>query len=142
MLSNNFQEPNANNYPTSKSQQTSDFVDLNLTEYLLKVKRRWKPALAIFLLTLGAAVVLSLLQRKTYQAEGKLLFKQNSAAALTGVVGENVGTLEPLLLNQTPLSTQIEVITSEPVLQKVVDQLQLKDNEGEPVDPQDLEKKA
>lgn len=102
MSSNNFQEPNVNNSLNGKSHQSSDSIDLNLTEYFLKVKRRWKPALAIFLLTIGAAVILSFLQRKSYQAEGKLLFKQNSAAALTGVVGENVGTLEPLLLNQTP----------------------------------------
>ncbi|WP_052055784.1 polysaccharide biosynthesis tyrosine autokinase [Myxosarcina sp. GI1] len=142
MLSNNFQKSNIKNTSAaSQSQSSSEFIDLNLSEYFLKVKRRWKPALAIFLFTLGVAAILSVLQRKTYQAEGQLLFKRNSAAALTDVVGEKVGTLEPLLVNQTPLSTQIEVITSEPVLQQVIDRLKLKDDAGEPIDPQDLEKK-
>lgn len=144
MLSNSSSSnPNNNNInnlsPTNSPSR--DSIDLNLAEYILKVKRRWKPALAIFLLTVSIAFVLSFFQRKTFQAEGKLLFKQNSAAALTGVGGENVGTLEPLLNTQTPLSTQIEVITSEPVIQQVIDQLKLKDDEGEPINPEDLERK-
>ena len=137
MLSNNSNGQNINN---SNSAAARESLDLNLSEYLLKVKRRWKPALAIFLLTLGTTAVLSLLQQKTFRAEGKLLFKQKSAAALTGV-GEQIGTLEPLLTNQTPLSTQKEVITSEPVIQQVIDTLKLKDSDGDPLKPEDLEKK-
>ncbi len=139
MLSNNSNGQTINN-SSSSSALSRESLDLNLSEYLLKVKRRWKPALAIFLLTLGTTAVLSLLQQKTFRAEGKLLFKQKSAAALTGV-GEQIGTLEPLLTNQTPLSTQKEVITSEPVIQQVIDTLKLQDDEGEPLKPEDLEKK-
>ena len=128
---------NNSNSPNAGSRES---LDLNLTEYMLKVKRRWKPALAIFLLTVSIAAVLSLFQKKTFQAEGKLLFKQRSAAALTGVGGEQVGKLEPLLNTQTPLSTQKQVITSEPVIQQVIDRLKLKDGEGEPLKPKDLER--
>lgn len=138
MLSNNSNGQSINN-SNSLETKPQNSMDLNLSEYILKVKRRWKPALAIFLLTFGTAAFLSFLQRTSYKAEGKLLFKQNSAASLTGVVGEKIGTLEPILLNQTPLSTQIEVITSEPVLQQVIDRLKLKDSEGEPLKPEDLE---
>ena len=139
MLSNNSNGHSVNN-SSSSSAISRESLDLNLSEYLLKVKRRWKPALAVFLLTLGTTAVLSLLQQKTFRAEGKLLFKQKSAAALTGV-GEQVGTLEPLLTNQTPLSTQKEVITSEPVIQQVIDTLKLQNNDGEPLKPEDLEKR-
>ena len=139
MLSNNSNSQNINN-PNSADDKTRDSIDLNLTEYILKVKRRWKPALAIFLLTVGTTGFLSLLQKKTYHAEGKLLFKQQTAASLTGV-GDKVGNLEPLLVNQTPLSTQIEVITSEPVLQQVIDRQKLQDDKGEPLKPEDLKRK-
>jgi polysaccharide biosynthesis transport protein len=143
MLSNssNSNPNNINNSNYPPSDRSREALDLNLTEYMLKVRRRWKPALAIFLLTVGITAILSVFQEKTFQAEGKLLFKSKSAAALTGVGGEKSGTLEPLLDNQTPLSTQIEVITSEPIVQQTIDRLKLQDNEGKPVKPEDLEKK-
>ncbi|GAB4541454.1 MAG: hypothetical protein Tsb0014_33360 [Pleurocapsa sp.] len=140
MLSNNPNERDTKNYLPSENKPQNQ-IEFDWNEYVLKVKRRWKPALAIFLLTFGTTVFLSAFQKKNYQAEGKLLFKQNSTSALKDVLGEKVGTLEPLLNDQTPLSTQIEVITSEPVIQQVIDRLKLKDNEGEPLKPEDLEEK-
>ena len=139
MLSNNSNDRNINNSSSPKASST-DSLDVNLSEYLAKLKRRWKPALAIFLLTLGVTGGLSLLQKKTYQAEGKILFKQKSAASYTGI-GEQVGTLEPLLVNQTPLSTQIQVLESEPVVQQVIDRLKLTDEENEPITPKDFRKR-
>ena len=139
MLSNNSNGQNINN---SNSTQTNsrDALDLNLTEYLLKVRRRWKPALVIFMLTVGVTGGLSLFEKETYQAEGKLLFRQRSAASLTGI-GEQSSTLEPILTNQTPLSTQIEVLGSEPVIQQVIDRQKLTNDENEPLKPEDFRKK-
>ena len=136
MLSNNSNEQNTNN-STSPQKSYRDTLDVNPSEYLIKLKRRWKPALAVFLLTLGVTGGLSLLQKKTYQGEGKLLFKQDSAAAQTGI-DENAGRLDPILPNQTPVSTQIEVLESEPVIQQVIDRQKLTNEEGEPLRPQDF----
>jgi polysaccharide biosynthesis transport protein len=139
MLSNNSNDQNTNpGYPSAATSR--DSLDVNFNEYLLKVKRRWKPALAVFLLTVGVTGALSLLQTKTYQAEGKILFKQKSAASYTGI-GEESGTLEPILTEQTPLSTQIEVLESEPVVQQVIDRLKLTDDKNEPLKPKDFRKK-
>ncbi|MDJ0570124.1 MAG: Wzz/FepE/Etk N-terminal domain-containing protein, partial [Pleurocapsa sp. MO_192.B19] len=139
MLSNNSNGQNINN--SNSTQTTSrDSLDLNLTEYLLKVRRRWKPALVIFMLTVGVTGGLSLFEKETYQAEGKLLFRQRSAASLTGI-GEQSSTLEPILTNQTPLSTQIEVLGSEPVIQQVIDRQKLTNDENEPLKPEDFRKK-
>lgn len=135
MLSNNYNQQNANN-PDASGASSRDSLDVNLSEYLVKAKRRWKPALAIFLLTLGVTGGLSLLQDETYQAEGKLLFKKNAAGV--GMIGEEAGTLEPILNDQTPLSTQIQVLESEPVIQQVIDRQKLTDDEGEPLKPKDF----
>ncbi|MEM8827744.1 MAG: polysaccharide biosynthesis tyrosine autokinase [Cyanobacteria bacterium P01_G01_bin.19] len=136
MLSNNSNDRNINS--SSQSQGASrDALDVNPGEYLVKLKRRWKPALAIFLLTLGVSGGLSLLQKKTYQGQGKLVFKQASVAAQTGI-GENVGTLETILPNQTPISTQIQVLESEPVIQQVIDRQKLTDDEGNPLKTKDF----
>lgn len=139
MLSNNSKGQNTNNYPASKA-DSRDALDVNLSEYFIKVKRRWKPALATFLLTLGVAGGLSLLQRQTYQATGKLLFKQKSSAVLTGI-GEESSTLQPILADQTPLSTQIQVLESEPVIQQVIDRQKLTDEDEEPLKPKDFKRR-
>ena len=139
MLSNNSNGQNINN-ASSYQAPTRDSLDVNVNEYLIKLKRRWKPALAIFLLTLSVTGGLSLLQQKTYQAKGKILFKPKSAAAYTGI-GEQAGTLEPILMNQTPLSTQIEVLQSEPVIQQVIDREKLTDQENQPLKLKDFRKK-
>ncbi len=138
MLSNNSNHQNANN-SSSAAVSSRDSLDVNLSEYLIKVKRRWKPALAIFLLTLGVTVGLSLLQKKTYQAEGKLLFKKSATAF--GEIGEQASTLEPIISDQTPLSTQIQILESEPVIQQVIDRQKLTDGDGEPLKPEDFRKK-
>ena len=139
MLSNNYNNQNVN-HPAVSGASSRDSLDVNLSEYLVKAKRRWKPALAIFLLTLGVTGGLSLLQDPTYQAEGKLLFKKN-AAGVGMIGGEESGTLEPILNDQTPLSTQIQVLESEPVIQQVIDRQKLTDDEGEPLKPEDFRKK-
>ncbi|MEM9506087.1 MAG: polysaccharide biosynthesis tyrosine autokinase [Cyanobacteria bacterium P01_E01_bin.35] len=138
MLSNNSHDQNTNN--SSASGATSrEALDVNLSEYFVKVKRRWKPAFAIFLLTLGVTGALSLLQKKTYLAEGKLLFKKN--ATPIEALGEQAGTLEPIISDQTPLSTQIQILESEPVVQQVIDRQKLTNDEGEPLKPEDFKKK-
>ncbi|MEN9565148.1 MAG: hypothetical protein RLZZ69_344 [Cyanobacteriota bacterium] len=139
MLSNNSNDRYTNNSSSSVA-SSRDSLDVNLSEYLVKVKRRWKPALAVFLLTLGVAGCLSLLQKKTYEAEGKLLFKQKSAGAI-GEIGKEAGTLNTILNDQTPLSTQIQVLESEPVIQQVIDRQKLTDENGEPLKPEDFRKK-
>lgn len=124
-----------NSYP-QKELKSKKRSDLGLEQYLLKLKRRWKPATLVFLATLGSAVVLSLFLQESYEAKGKLLFKQNTAASLTGVGEEN--TQLSNLTNQTPLNNEIEKITATPVLQKTIDRLELTDKSGNLLKPETL----
>ena len=119
------------------SPQVSDKVDLNIGQYLLKLKRRWKPATAVFLITLGTAIFLSLLLKETYAATGRLLFKQNTAASLTGV-GEESAQLSNLSIDQTPLNNEVEKLTAAPVLQETIEELKLTNDEGELLTPEDF----
>ena len=139
MLSNNSNDQYTNNSSPATSSRES--LDVSLSEYLVKVKRRWKPALAIFLLTLGVTGALSLLQRKMYQAEGKLLFKQKSAVGSLEEIGKESGELQTILNDQTPISTQIEILESEPVIQQVIDRQKLTDDDGDPLKVKDFRKK-
>lgn len=122
------------------SPQAGEKVDLNFGQYLLKLKRRWKPATLVFLATLGSAIFLSLFLKDTYAATGRLLFKQNTAASLTGV-GEESAQLSNLSIDQTPLNNEVEKLTAAPVLQETIEELKLTNDNGELLTPEDFLKK-
>ena len=111
-------------------------LDFNIGEYLLKLKRRWIPALAVFVFTVGATAFLSSFLEKTYKSEGKILFRKNPT--LIKGIGTEAKELESILANQTPLSTEKVRITSEPIVQQTIDRLKLENPEGEPLKPKDF----
>jgi polysaccharide biosynthesis transport protein len=110
---------------------------LDWQNFFLKWQRQWKSALGIFLLIFLFTSIAASLLKKHYQARGKILFKIDNSASLTGV-GKNVGELKALLNNQSPLITEIEVIRSNPLLQETIEQLDFKDKKGRLLDPQKL----
>ncbi len=133
--------PNNNSHsnisPESSLTSGRESLDIDRKQYLLRLKRRWKPALAVFLATVGATGIVSLLLPKSYQAEGRLLFKQNTSASLTEV-GEEAGRLTNLSINQTPLNNELQKLTTNAILQQTINQLQLTNDEGKPLEPEDL----
>ena len=122
-------------YPNQRSG-----LDVNIEGYFLKLKRRWFPAISVFVLTVGATFFLSSFLEKTYKSEGKILFKKNTANSLIEL-GENANEFDSLLNTQTPLSTERLRMTSEPVLQATVDRLKLENAEGEPLKTKELKDK-
>ena len=136
-----------NSYPQKELEATgynlpaaNEGLDINLAQYLVKLKRRWKPAFLVFLATLGAAVGLSLFLSEKFEATGKLLFKQDTAATLTGV-GEETSQISNLLDNETPLKNELEKITASPVLTQTIQELNLTDEDGELLTAKDFRKK-
>lgn len=107
-------------------------------QYWLILKRRWQPAAAIFALTLMLAGVVASLQKPTFSAGGKLVFKSNRVPALTGLGGESAGRISNLTLQSNPLRTETETILSEPLMQRTIDALGLKGKKGQPIKPKDL----
>ena len=124
-------------YERGNNREAREAIDVNIEGYLRKLKRRWLPALGVFLLTIGATAFVSTLLEETYKSEGKILFKQNPIDTLTGL-GEETPKLNSLLNNQTPLSTEKLRIVSEPVLQQTIDRLKLEDKQGKPLDVKEL----
>jgi capsular exopolysaccharide synthesis family protein len=121
--------------------------DVDLGNYLSMVKRRWMPASIIFVSTLALSALVAASIKPSYQAEGNLLFKNSSfkvagnSLAPNNQEGEDAGDLKPLVATQNPIASQIEVIGGQPLLQKTIDKLQLKDDSGKPVIPRDLKEK-
>ncbi|MEH2178861.1 GumC family protein [Nostoc sp.] len=129
---------------SEKSMESRESIDLDLKRYLLILKRWWLPATAVFTVTVMLSGIAVLLMRPEYEAEGELLFRVPSFK----VAGNNLypdtseggdpGDLKPLVATQNPISSQIEVISSPTLLQRTIDKLQLKDNDGDPLEVKEL----
>jgi capsular exopolysaccharide synthesis family protein len=118
--------------------ESRESIDLNLSQYLLSLKRRWLPAVSIFATTVTLSVVAAALMRPSYEGEGELLFKIPSFNVVGSNLlpsiseGQETGDLRALVSTQNPISSQIEVILSPGLLQQTIDELQLKNDRGEP----------
>ena len=121
--------------------QATDSPDLDLHKLWLVIKRRWLVGGSVFVFMIGLTIPLALIQMQkgNYEAQGKLLFKANRTTSLTGL-GKEVGNLSPLTTNGNPITTEIEILRSIPLLDKTINTLKLKDEAGEPIPPESLQK--
>ena len=111
--------------------------EIDLKRYWLVIKRRWKPASAVFLATALASTAAVMTQKPLFEASSKVLLQNDNTAGLTGINSE-LGSLETLKSTSDPLATQAEIIFSGPVLSETIQALSLKDDKGKPVAPSAL----
>ncbi len=125
-------------------QKYRESIDLDLSQSLSVVQRPWLPAAGIFLATFGVSAFATTLLKPSYEAVGKLLFKSPTFSAIGNSVLPNAqevtSDLKSLVSSQNPISTQMEIISSPPILQKAIDRLQLKDATGKPLPVEALER--
>jgi capsular exopolysaccharide synthesis family protein len=113
---------------------------IDLQPYWFILKRRWLPASAVlgFVILLTASV--TSVQKPDYEAQGKLMLKRaNTTSTLTGL-GREIGELDSLGQQDNPVDTEVEVIRSVPILQKTIAALNLKNKQGKPLKPKELQK--
>ncbi|BAY09538.1 GumC family protein [Calothrix sp. NIES-2098] len=119
--------------------ESRESIDLDFGRYLSVLKRQWIPATTIFASTVAVSVMATTFMKPSYESEGKLLFKSPSFNVVgtnllpNGSEGQATGDLKSLVSNQNPISSQIEVISSPTLLQRTIDELQLKNDKGEPL---------
>lgn len=115
------------------SQQVEqDYVDLH--SYWQMLKRHSFATMLVFSSVIGLTAFVTFQQKPVYEAEGKLLLnKGNGLSSLTGL-SEKVGELSGLTNTSNPLETEAEIIRSNPIVQKTINQLKLKDKEGKPLE--------
>jgi capsular exopolysaccharide synthesis family protein len=117
--------------------KSRESIESNFSDYLLALKRRWKPAVSIFTATVILSILAASLLRQSYQVEGRLLFKNSTFKVLgdsllpNNIEGGDFGDLRPLVSNQNPLVTQIQVISSPSLLLQTIEKLKLKNDRGQ-----------
>ncbi|MBW4670969.1 MAG: polysaccharide biosynthesis tyrosine autokinase [Cyanomargarita calcarea GSE-NOS-MK-12-04C] len=120
--------------------EARETIDIDFQKIWCVIKRRWLPAVGVFISSVAVFVVLASLQKAGYEAAGKILVKKiNQTSALTGL-GEQVGQLEGLDIKSSPISTEIEVMRSIPLLEKTIAILNLKDKKGVPITAENFSK--
>lgn len=107
--------------------------EVNFQKYWSVLKRRWLTIALISGGVFSATAFWTLNQPPQYLASGKLLFKPDGTQNLVGIKNDT-GILQALTQKSDPLSTQAEIIQSEPVVQATVKALNLKDEKGELID--------
>lgn len=96
---------------------------MNITQFLLALRGRLGVFLTLFGATVAAAVVVTLLMAKTYQATAAILVDNRDEQSLHGTVAsqrERVGWMQ----------TQIDILSSERVARKAVEDMKLAENES------------
>lgn len=111
---------------------------INFQQYWLTIKRHWLIIATIMGASFGITGLVTFTQKPIYEAEGKLLFnKQSGVSSLTGVSSQ-LGELSGVTNLSNPLETEAEVIRSNPLIQKTIDELNLKNQLGKPLEIDEL----
>jgi polysaccharide biosynthesis transport protein len=120
------------------SQEFLQEDEINVGAILGIFKRRWLPFSLTFLGVLGSVGVWTFLQPPIFESSGQILLqKQTDASALTGIA-EKLENFDPLSGKTNPLETEKQVLLSNPILEKVIQQLDLKNQRGETLSPQEF----
>ncbi len=111
--------------------------EIDVQKYLLVLKRRWMIATIVFAGFAGFAGFNWITQKPAFEATGKLLFRADNTSSLTGA-GQEIGHLESIKREANPLDTQAIILQSEPIMKEVVKSLDLKEDNGKPLNPDSI----
>lgn len=112
-------------------QDDRDLIDFQ--EYWPILKRRWPVTAVVIGSVFGLTALVTFLQKPVYESQAKLLFnKQSGVSSLTGLSSQ-VGELSGLTNLSNPVDTEAEVIRSNPIVQKTISSLNLRDKSGKPL---------
>jgi polysaccharide biosynthesis transport protein len=109
--------------------------DVDFRRFGQAVKRRCIPAAVVSALILGLSAAAIATQKPSYSAVGKLLMKPDETPSLTGLDTSEGRAFEPLTIQSNPLKTEIEILKSQPLLQRAIAELELTDATGKPPSP-------
>ncbi len=113
--------------------------ELDLQKYWLVLQRRWWLIALATLMGVTLAALYALPKPKNYQAAGKLLVKPDQSSQLTGFDAKS-GEIKALTQKSDPLSTEAEILKSQPVLAAAANALDLPDRQGKTMDAAALAK--
>ncbi|MEM9154871.1 MAG: polysaccharide biosynthesis tyrosine autokinase [Cyanobacteria bacterium P01_F01_bin.33] len=108
--------------------------ELDLQQYWSIVRRRWLPAAAVFSAALGLAALFTFLQEPIYESKGTLRVKSGALEGLQGIPSFG-SDADALGRKSNPLETEALVIGSRALANEVIQSLDLRNENGDPLPP-------
>ena len=117
----------------SLEQVSLEQASFSINQYCLILKRRLVPALGVFLSIFALGSIKTTFQQPIYEARASLKLRTiNPSSSLTTELSKEIGVLSPLADKSNPLTTEAEVIRSQPLIEKAISDLKLTDELGQP----------
>jgi succinoglycan biosynthesis transport protein ExoP len=115
----------------SINQEDQDSIDIQ--QYWLILKRRWFVASVVMASVIGATAFVTYTQKPVYESQGKLVFTKKDGASSLSSLSDKMGELGGLTNLSNPVDTEAEVIRSNPIVMKTINELNLKGKKGAPM---------
>lgn len=115
----------------SINQEDQDSIDIQ--QYWLILKRRWVVASFVMASVISATAFVTYTQKPVYESQGKLVFTKKDAASSLSSLSDKMGELGGLTNLSNPVETEAEVIRSNPIIIRTINELKLKDKKGAPM---------
>jgi polysaccharide biosynthesis transport protein len=106
---------------------------LDFQKYWLVMKRRWLPATATLIGVVGLSLIYAFSLKPIYEGEAKLLIQTDRSANFTGIENET-GQIDVTSENSDPLATEAEILLSRPLVEQLIQKLDLQDDTGEAIE--------
>jgi polysaccharide biosynthesis transport protein len=112
--------------------ETPSALPVGFSDYRKLLKYHWLPAGAVFFSVLALSIVLAYVQKPTFVAESKLkLNRENPVSSLTDL-GKSIDQMDSVTETSNPLLTETQVIQSQPIIEKTLQQLRWILPDGKP----------
>jgi capsular exopolysaccharide synthesis family protein len=115
----------------SINQEDQDSIDIQ--QYWLILKRRWFVASIVMVSVISATAFVTYTQKPVYESQGKLVFTKKDTASSLSSLSDKMGELGGLTNLSNPVDTEAEVIRSNPIIIRTINELKLKDKKGAPM---------
>ncbi|MFM5898592.1 MAG: GumC family protein, partial [Dolichospermum sp.] len=112
-------------------QEDQDTIDIQ--QYWLILKRRWFPASVVIASVISATAFVTYTQKPVYESQGKMVFTKKDTASSLSSLSNKMGELSGLTNLSNPVDTEAEVIRSNPIIIKTINELKIKDKKGTPM---------
>lgn len=110
---------------------------MNFLDYLNVILKHWKFVVLVTVASIVLGVLACFIVPKIYEAKGKLLITQDNMSLLG-----NGNPLEDIMLSSLgksdPLTTQMEILKTRPILTRVIDSLKLVDSKNKKIESDDF----
>ncbi|NJK57157.1 MAG: polysaccharide biosynthesis tyrosine autokinase [Pleurocapsa sp. SU_5_0] len=105
---------------------------IDFSRYWQVVRRHWIPASATFAGVLALSLIAALASKNIYQAEARLLIEPEQTSRRIGIEDGNP-EVKKTVLEKDPIETEAEILSSRTIVEKVIQELDLQSEKGEPL---------